>query len=201
MVEFSVGQELKTSSDTLFKKRDNAEARQEALKARGILTKVLAKEEDGEEGFILKVVQVESEESRENNPGRTRLPIGERDVLTVPKKKGFVRRWVMDKVEDGPRIKRFEAAGYELVRESIRVGDQKAGDANPLGSPVCTPARGFTNAWLYLMEIPEEWYEEDQRLKQEKIDQEEAKMRHRGGSEQEALRSKNREYGRIDIRR
>ena len=103
-----------------------------------------------------------------------RTPIGTRDVLTAPKKAGFVRRFVND---EGDRVKQFEEAGYTIVQEDIEVGDPKAGKDTPTGSVVSKSVGAGTKA--VLMEIKEEWYKEDQKAKQDRISMAENDMKRR----------------------
>jgi hypothetical protein len=95
---------------------------------------------------------------------RKRVPLGTRNILTAPKKSGFVRRFVNDK---GDRIERFKAAGWNVVDENVQVGDQKIGKASLMGSLINPHVGGGQKA--ILMEIPEEFYNEDQTAKQTKI--------------------------------
>ena len=103
-----------------------------------------------------------SEDTRTNRPKR--IPLGTRNVLTAPKREGYVRRFVN---ESGDRIKEFEAAGYTIVRENIEVGDPKAGKGKKVGSAV-NPSVGAESKAV-LMEIKEEYYKEDQKAKQDEI--------------------------------
>lgn len=93
-----------------------------------------------------------------------RIPLGTRDILTAPKRSGYVRRFVND---EGDRIQRFEEAGYKVVREDIEVGDPVAGKESQIGSVVNPSVGGDKKA--VLMEIKEEWYEKDQKEKQDRI--------------------------------
>jgi len=95
---------------------------------------------------------------------RKRVPLGTRNILTAPKKPGFVRRFVNDK---GDRIENFKAAGWNLVDETVQVGDPKIGKASSLGSLVNPHVGGGQKALL--MEIPEEFYNEDKAAAQAKI--------------------------------
>ena len=94
-----------------------------------------------------------------NRPQRT--PVGRRNVLTAEQRKGYVRRWVND--VDG-RIQMFEEAGYEAVTTPTQVGDEIAGSASQVGSVVRKPVGGGVTA--VLMEIPKEFYSEDQAAKE-----------------------------------
>lgn len=108
-------------------------------------------------------------ETEKKLPGRPpkrpeRIPLGTRNVLTSPKRKGYVRRFVND--EPG-RIQQYEAAGYATVKEDIAVGDPKIGKGLDPGSLVSLSVGGGTKA--VLMEIREDWYREDQKTKQDRI--------------------------------
>jgi len=97
-----------------------------------------------------------------NRPQRT--PVGRRNVLTAEQRKGYVRRWVND--EDG-RVAMFQEAGYEPVQVPTEVGDPMAGNASQVGAVVRKPVGGGKTA--VLMEIPEEFYREDQDAKEAHI--------------------------------
>ena len=94
---------------------------------------------------------------------RKRIPLGTRNILTAPKNPGFVRRFVNDK---GDRIQQFINAGYSVVKEDIKVGDPKIGKPNQLGNSVSAQRDGQRKV---LMEIPEEYYNEDYKAKQDNI--------------------------------
>ena len=117
-----------------------------------------------------------------------RKPLWKRDVLTAAKKEGYVRRFVND---EGDRVKMFEGAGYEVVREKVEVGDPKAGKAKQLGS-VVNPSVGI-GARAVLMEIKEEYYKEDQKAKQDKILSNENDMKKQLNSGRPGT------YGKVDI--
>jgi len=95
---------------------------------------------------------------------RKRIPLGTRNILTAPKKAGFVRRFVNDK---GDRIQSFKDAGWNAVDENLPVGDDKIGRASTLGSLSNPHVGGGQRA--ILMEIPEEIYNEDRAASQAKI--------------------------------
>ena len=94
---------------------------------------------------------------------RKRVPLGTRNILTAPKKSGFVRRFVNDK---GDRIESFKAAGWDAV-EDVQVGDDKIGKASSMGSMTNPHVGGGQRA--VLMEIPEDLYNEDKAVAQAKI--------------------------------
>lgn len=98
-----------------------------------------------------------------NRPKRT--PIAQRNILTVANKRdGFKQRWVND--VDG-RIQMFEEAGYTSVQRPTEVGDPQAGASTQVDRVVRKPVGGGITA--VLMEIPEEYYAEDQQAKEAKI--------------------------------
>jgi hypothetical protein len=94
---------------------------------------------------------------------RKRVPLGSRNILTAPKKKGFVRRFVNDK---GDRVQAFKDAGWTPV-EDTPVGDPKLGRASSIGS-LTNPSVGAGQRAI-LMEIPEQYYEEDYAAAQAEI--------------------------------
>jgi hypothetical protein len=157
---------IKTNGGEPFKTEEAAQARQTVLAKRDVVTKVVA--EDG--GWVLEVDQ-EVKATAKKRPKR--VPIGTRNILKYPKRPGYRRRVVND-TED--RIKIFKDAGYEIVQnKSLPTGDPRAGDASQMGMPVAKNVGGGMKG--VLMEIPEEWYVEDQKAKQDKIKAQEAAMR------------------------
>jgi len=132
-------------------------------------------------------------DATKGKPGRppdrpVRIPLGTRNVLTAPKKKGYVRRFVND--EPG-RIEQFEAAGYAVVKENIEVGDPAIGKGLDPGSAVSLSVGGGTKA--VLMEIREDFYKEDQKAKQDKILMAENDMKRQLNSKQSGT------YGGVEI--
>ncbi len=110
------------------------------------------------------VDQTKKIESINGEQPRKRIPLGTRNILTAPKKSGFVRRFVNDK---GDRIESFKAAGWNAVAENVQVGDPKVGKASTLGSLSNPHVGGGQRA--VLMEIPEEIYNEDRAASQAAI--------------------------------
>ena len=104
---------------------------------------------------------------------RKRIPLGTRNVLTAPKRDGFVRRFVNDK---GDRVQRFKDAGYLIVEDNIQVGDPKIGRPEQLGSNVSVPLSGV-NQRVILMEIPDKYHKEDYDAAQNKITAQENEMK------------------------
>lgn len=95
---------------------------------------------------------------------RKRIPLGTRNVLTAPKKPGFVRRFVNDQ---GDRIENFKAAGWNVVDEQLQVGDAKSGQVGSLGKLTNPHVGGGQRA--VLMELPEDLYNEDRAAAQAEI--------------------------------
>lgn len=94
-----------------------------------------------------------------------RTPIGQRNVLTAPKRDGFVRRYV--NIDDNGRIDMFKEAGWKIVDESTCMGDANAGTASQVGTVASKPVGGGRKA--VLMEIREDWYKEDQAAKDARL--------------------------------
>jgi hypothetical protein len=104
--------------------------------------------------------------ARETRPKRT--PITSRNVLSVSgKDANYVYRIVNDV---GDRIEMFRENGYELVDgKDVKIGDRRLNSASAEGSKAQVSVdREGTKA--FVMRIPKEWYEEDQRQKQLKVD-------------------------------
>lgn len=102
-----------------------------------------------------------------------RVPLHEqkKDILTVPQKEGFVRRFVNDYATDpGQRIARFLKAGWKVVDDESRVGTP--GVENPNQS-IGTGVRKYVGGGItaVLMEIEQELYDEDQESKAERQDE------------------------------
>jgi hypothetical protein len=153
--------------EKVYETEVGAKTRQGQLKSQGKETKLVKKET----GWVLEAV----------TPRRPkRVPLGTRNVLQYPEREGFKRRVVND-VED--RVMRFKQAGYEIVQNSdLPGGDPRAGDASQMGMPVAKNVGNGVKG--VLMEIPEDWYLEDQKAKQDKLMAGEAVMRqNKGGVE------------------
>lgn len=117
-----------------------------------------------------------------------RIPLGTRNLLTAPNRAGFIRRFVND---EGERVKDYESAGYTIVRENIRVGDAKAGKETKIGSAVNPSVGAGTKA--VLMEIKEEFYNEDQKKKSDRIKLGENDMKRQLNSNRDGI------FGKVEI--
>lgn len=97
-----------------------------------------------------------------------RTPINGRNILTVTgQDPAYVYR-VVNNV--GDRVEMFKEAGYELVpAKDVKVGERRVDSASAEGSyaQVSVDSQG-TKA--FVMRIPKEWYQEDQRKKQAQVD-------------------------------
>lgn len=151
-----------------FATRKAAELRQGALANQGKHTRIV----EVEGGWALEVLT-----RAEATKGRKRIPLGVRQRLTAPARKGYVRRFVND---EGDRIKRFVDAGWTPVTgETLNidnpedpkgVGDPRIDTSKPIGSPIMETV-DRTGKKAYLMEIPKEWYDEDVSARQRQIDE------------------------------
>ena len=129
--------------------------------------------------------------TRVSRPQRT--PITGRNVLTVTgKDPNYVYRIVNDV---GDRIALFKEAGYELVdSDSVKVGDRRVNVASAEGSKAQVSVdREGTKA--FVMRIPKEWYEEDQKAKQSQVDELEQSIK------KDALSKNELQSGKMEILR
>jgi len=123
------------------------------------------------------MVETKQINQSEENSSRKRIPLGTRNILTAPKKAGFVRRFVNDK---GDRIQAFKDACWIAVEEAP-VGDPKVGRVSTMGS-LTNPHVGAGQRAV-LMEIPEKYYQEDFAAAQAEITAVENEIRRKSKSE------------------
>jgi hypothetical protein len=111
-----------------------------------------------------------------NTTERTRrTPInGTRNRLNVRgKEDGYVYRIVND-IDD--RIQNFQEMGYEIVSDSdVSVGDKRVATPTAEGSPVKVSVGQGIQA--YVMRQKQEYFDEDQKAKQEKVNELEASIK------------------------
>jgi hypothetical protein len=103
--------------------------------------------------------------NRDESGRSTRVPLGvARSKLSVPGREGYVRRWIND--TEG-RLANAESGGYQFVQdEKLQVGQQDIDNVNrDLGARTSRVVDKTTGQKAYLMEIKEEFYEEDQAAK------------------------------------
>lgn len=106
-----------------------------------------------------------------------RTPIdGARDILAVRNQDpNYVYRWVADDPQRPGRVERMKERGYDLVTDELEVGHKVVDRNSKVGSVMTrTGGRGIT---LVLMRILKEWYDEDQKAKQDAVDAQEAAMK------------------------
>lgn len=113
--------------------------------------------------------------TRKTTAKRDRIPVsGSRDILTVEgKDNDFVYRWVND-VEN--RIQRFLDAGYVFVDPQGKIigDDTQDNSATPRESVAQKyVGKGIT---AFLMAQRKEWYEEDQKARNDQLDQTEKSL-------------------------
>lgn len=98
-----------------------------------------------------------------------RKPVSQVRVLSAPQKDGYVRRFVNDVPG---RIKIFKEGGWTpVIEDGIDTADQSRMAESPLGSIYTRHVGNNVNA--ILMEIPEEFYKEDQKAKMQKLSMDE----------------------------
>ncbi len=112
-----------------------------------------------------KVTRKRAEDKR---PKRVPLHEQGKDLMTVPERAGYVRRWVND---NPGRINRFITAGWSIVEEETKVGDEEARVHNKaVGSGArihaSTDHKTGKPVEAVLMEIKETFYDQDQKAKQ-----------------------------------
>ena len=112
--------------------------------------------------------KVERSERAKSRPKR--VPVGTRKVLVAEDRPGYHRRWVNDQ---GDRIQAFLDAGYTPVRQAgADISDERTQDPNKLGSSIVRKSVGG-DVYAILMEIPQEYYDEDQAAKAAYVDEKE----------------------------
>ena len=118
------------------------------------------------------VVEAQPEEkkvavSTVNRSGRPkRVPInGYRDILKVEgQEAGYHYAWITDK-----NASRFELAGYDFVDHDVVVGDNRVNAASQIGAKISIP--GGNGVTLFLMRVPQDIYDEEMEMLNEKIDE------------------------------
>jgi hypothetical protein len=110
--------------------------------------------------------QIRSLEKEVQEGSRPRRAVGSYAPLKAAQRPGYVRRWVND--EPG-RVKMFLEAGYSFVKDQnadLRSNNLNLNDRSGVVTAIIN--RKITDASThkaYLMEIKQEWYEEDQKKK------------------------------------
>ncbi len=118
-----------------------------------------------------------------------RKPLHQQGPLSISGEKdpNFHYRIVND---IGSRIHAFQQAGYELVTDdNLVIGDSRVSDAADLGSTKRILSKDGTIS--YLMRIKKEWFDEDQKAKNARLDELDTAMK------QDV--SKSADYGKVSI--
>lgn len=121
--------------------------------------------------------EVRAEDAREDTK---RVPLyKQRNIMTVSDRTGYVRRWVND---IPGRIEKFLKAGWTVVEDHEQVGDPSVEKRNvSLGSGsrmhVGNDRLRNKPVQAILMEIRKEYYDEDRRYHDAKVDEADASMR------------------------
>ena len=104
----------------------------------------------------------------------TRVPVSQRNVLTVKGKDPAYEYRVVNDVDD--RVAQFLEGGYELVdKDSHDVGDKRVSQGTSVGSKkVFSVGQGIKG---HLMRIPKDLYEQDQAAKQGFVTRQEASIK------------------------
>ena len=124
-----------------------------------------------------------------NRPKRT--PLGQRNVMTFKQRPGYVRRLFNDV---NSRLADAEDAGYTFVMDHSADTSHEGVIRNTKEGAVSKRVGGGITG--YLMEIPEEFYVEDQAAKQRRVD-----ATVQGLKSQQGIRGKQYggTYGKIEI--
>jgi len=119
----------------------------------------------------------------------TRVPVSQRNVLTVKGKDPAYEYRVVNDIDD--RIAQFLEGGYELVDKATHdVGDKRVSQGTSVGSKkMFSVGQGIKG---HLMRIPKELYLEDQNVKQQFVNKQEASIK------EKAL---DGNYGKIELTR
>jgi len=119
---------------------------------------------------------LESVRPDRSKPKRVSLA-DQRNVLTHPEANdpNYMYRVVVDYKSKPGRVTKFKNAGYVHVLSGENMGEDAAGKPSKIGAKVMVPTgNGETG---YLMKIPKEYYDEDQKVKQDRIDELERSMK------------------------
>lgn len=105
------------------------------------------------------MAEIETRETRNENIRPQRRPFGSRSQkLAYDARPGYYRRWFND---TPGRIDDAKAAGYKIVKDAS-------------GKEVARPVGVYDNGaamLAYLMEIPQEWYDQDIAVQQKVLDE------------------------------
>ncbi len=124
------------------------------------------------------------QQDRDGKDRKERIPLGTPQAkLTVPERRGFYRRWIND---TPGRLLRAEQAGYSFVPDETQ-GEDEEGRKMAKSALVGTKEDG-SPLYAFLMELPQELYDQDQKAKQKPLDEFDEALRRgniRGADEQD----------------
>lgn len=129
-------------------------------------------------GNIQKTLEQESNKRPENSDNKlnrkTRVPFGTpRGKLDVRgKEAGFHYAWVNDEKVDA----RLEE-GFEFVTHAVTVGTRNLAAAKTNNGSICVTLPVGAGVTGFLMRIPQEFYNEDMKLYNQRVDETEATMK------------------------
>jgi len=108
----------------------------------------------------------------------TRVPLSQfyRKLSFEDQEEGFEYRWINDK---GDRIRRAKQGSWEFIEDDgFQIGDEHIvnGPTEGKGTVVEKVVDQDTGMKAYLMRIPKEYYDEDQKAKQAQIDDTEKQL-------------------------
>jgi len=105
--------------------------------------------------------------SQEKPQRRKRVPLGVPvSKLATSQRSGYHRHWIND---NGARVQQAEQAGYEFVVSEVLSGTAQKGLGTKVSQIVGTKEDG-SPLTAFLMEIKQEWYDEDQSAMQAEVD-------------------------------
>jgi hypothetical protein len=169
---------IMTKEGKPFETRQAAQLRMGVLKKNKINTQVVKVEG----GFAL-------EELDPNVKGKF-IPMHESRRMRFPKREGYHRHMI----NDDPKTNRIQNAlnsGYTFVREDIDGRDSRVGDTSRVGKN--TSQMVGDSMVAYLMEKPQELYDEQKKPIQDKLDRQMAEIR------REKKLSKDGVYGGVTV--
>lgn len=110
-----------------------------------------------------------------------RVPLAEqREKMSVEgRDPNYVYRWVND-VDRGQRVARFKRAGYEVVQDEVKVGDPIVDTGLDKTSSVNERVVNRQGERAVLMRQRKDWYEADQKAKQDALKASEQAMQEEG---------------------
>lgn len=102
---------------------------------------------------------------------KTRVRVqGHRGRLNVQGKDPAFEYRIVNDSEEGQRVQQFLDAGWEIdTSKQIKIGENRVNKASAEGTPNQISVGGGLKA--YLMRIPKEFYDEDQAIKLQEIDE------------------------------